>query len=207
MVKTCVILAGGEIDINNVFIPENASVICADKGYLAAKKLKCDTVLVLGDFDSLGYVPDDEYVHKYPSEKDDTDTILAVKEAIKMGASEILIYGALGGRTDHTFANIQTLMFIAKSGAFGTLISENNIITLQKANTYRRYKKHDGYYFSVFSYSEKSIGVSISGTEYTVHDAVLTNDYPLGVSNHIINEYADVSVGEGCLLIIESKEI
>ncbi len=206
MGKTCVILAGGYLDVRTIFIPENAIVICADKGYLAAKELGLDNVLVLGDFDSLGFVPNSPDVQLYPSEKDDTDTLLAVKEALKMDASEIFIYGALGGRIDHTFANIQTLMFIAENGASGTLIGDNNRVTLQIANTCKRYKKRDGYYFSVFSYSEKSIGVSISGTKYTLSDAVLTNNYPLGVSNHIENDYAEVSVGNGCLLIIESKE-
>ncbi len=206
MGKQCIILAGGEFDVKTVFVPENAIVICADKGYLAAEKLGLDDALVLGDFDSLGFIPKSGNVQIYPSAKDDTDTLLAVKKALEMGASEIFIYGALGGRIDHTFANIQTLMFIAESGATGTLVSEDSIITLQCSNTCRRYKKRDGYYFSVFSYSEKSIGVSISGTEYILFDAVLTNSYPLGVSNHIIDEYAEVFVGDGCLLIIESKE-
>lgn len=205
--KTYVILAGGYLDVKTISIPENAVVICADKGYLAAKELGLDNVLVLGDFDSLGFIPKSSDVQIYPSKKDDTDTLLAVKEALKLGASEIFIYGALGGRIDHTFANIQTLMFIAENGALGTLVSDENMVTFQTSNTCRRYKRRDGYYFSVFSYSEKSTGVNISGTEYTLSDAVLTNNYPLGVSNHITNDYAEVSVGDGCLIIMESKEI
>lgn len=206
MCRSCVILAGGEIDIKTVSIPEKAAVICADRGYLAAKALGAEPVLVIGDFDSLGFVPCTDNVKIYPSEKDDTDTFLAVKEALKMGASEIAVYGALGGRLDHTLANIQLLKYILENQAEGVLIGTDNRITMQKGGSVRRYKRREDWYFSVLSYSEKCTGVCINGTEYTLSEGVLENDYPLGVSNHITEEYAEISLEEGCILVIESKE-
>lgn len=209
--KQCVILSGGEIDIDSVYIPCGAFVICADKGYNAALKLGIESVLVIGDFDSLGFVPkfsiDCEKVKIFPAAKDDTDTLLAVKEALKMGADEILIYGAIGGRLDHTMANIQTLMFIEKNGARGMLISDNECISLMIGSAVRRFEKREGFYFSVFSYSEKCTGVCISGAEYNLSDGTITNDFPIGVSNHIKETFAELSLKSGCMLIIESKEV
>lgn len=160
---------------------------------------------MIGDFDSLGYVPCTEGVKIYPSEKDDTDTLLAVKEALKRGAKEICIYGALGGRLDHTLANIQTLACITENGAVGTLASDENIVTMQAGGTKKRYKRREGFYFSVLSYTEKCTGVCIMGTEYTLTDGELKSSFPLGVSNHITEEYGEVSLKEGKLLVIESK--
>lgn len=205
--KKCVILAGGDINLSSIDIPENAVVLCADGGYIAAKALGVEPTLVIGDFDSLGFIPDIENVQTFPSEKDDTDTLLAVKEAIKMGVDEIFIYGALGGRLDHTIANIQTLMFIEKNGAKGTLVSDNEYVSLLIANTSRRFEKREGFYFSVFSYSEKCTGVCISGAEYNLSNGTITNDFPIGVSNHIKEAFAELSIKSGYMLVVESKEV
>lgn len=205
--KKCVILAGGYINLNSVDIPENAVVLCADSGYSAANALGIEPALIIGDFDLLGFIPNVENVQTFPSEKDDTDTLLAVKEAIKMGADEIFIYGALGGRLDHTIANIQTLMFIENNGAKGMLISDNEYVSLLIDNTSRRFKKREGFYFSVFSYSEKCTGVCISGAEYNLSNGTITNDFPIGVSNHIKEAFAELSIKSGCMLVIESKEV
>ena len=207
MQDKCVILAGGEINIRTVCVPQDAFLICADKGYLAAKELGIVPYLVIGDFDSLGFVPGTGDVKIYPAEKDDTDTLLAVKEALKAGARKICIYGALGGRLDHTLANIQTLAYITENGAEGTLISDKNCITMQAGGTTRRYKRRDGFYFSVLSYTEKCTGVNISGTEYTLSDGELSYSVPLGVSNRITEEYGEVSLRDGMILVIESEEV
>ncbi|MGN0632125.1 MAG: thiamine diphosphokinase, partial [Ruminococcus sp.] len=173
MQDKCVIFAGGYINTESVYVPQDAFLICADRGYLAAKKLGMKPFLVIGDFDSLGYVPCTEGVSIYPSEKDDTDTLLAVKEALEAGAKEICIYGALGGRLDHTLANIQTLAYITENGAVGTLVSDENIVTMQAGGTKKRYKRREEFYFSVLSYTEKCTGVCISGTEYTLTEGEL----------------------------------
>lgn len=206
MSKKCVILAGGDINLSSVYIPKNAVVLCADGGYSTAKALGIEPSLIIGDFDSLGFIPNIGNVQIFPCVKDDTDTLLAVKQAINMGADEIFIYGALGGRLDHTIANIQTLMFIEKNGAKGMLISDNEYVSLVTANTIRRFKKREGFYFSVFSYSEKCTGVCISGAEYNLSNGTITNDFPIGVSNHIKEDFAELSLKSGCMLVIESKE-
>lgn len=205
MQDKCVIFAGGYINTETVYVPRDAFLICADRGYLAAKKLGLTPCLVIGDFDSLGYVPCAEGVRIYPSEKDDTDTLLAVKEALKRGAKEICIYGALGGRLDHTLANIQTLAYITENGAAGSLAGDENIVTMQAGGTKKRYKRREGFYFSLLSYTDKCTGVCIAGTEYTLTEGELKSSFPLGVSNHITEEYGEVSLRKGKLLVIESK--
>ncbi len=206
MSRRFIIFAGGEINPEIVEIPEERYLICADRGFMTAEAMGLEPDCVIGDFDSLGYVPKCSNVQIYPSGKDDTDTMLAVKYALENGADEIHIYGALEGRLDHTFANIQTLLHIEEHGARGVLISENSRVYIQKSGEPRCYAKRDEWYFSVFSYSDKSTGVNLTGTEYPLEDAVLESGFPLGVSNHIMDEYAELSAENGCLIVIESRE-
>ena len=92
--------------------------------------------VILGDFDSLGYVPEGAQV--FPVEKDDTDAMLAVRQGLRMGYREFLLYGSLDGpRLDHTVSNFQTLQFLADHGAQGHLIGNNYIVTLVKNGTIR----------------------------------------------------------------------
>ncbi len=201
------IFAGGKFCMESLEIPEKAYLICADRGLLAAEKIGRTPDFIVGDFDSLGYVPEDLNAEIHPVQKDDTDTMLAVKHACKMGFKEVWIYGALGGRLDHTIANLQALRYLAQRGVQGTLISENNRATMQKGASVRQYPRREGWYFSLFSFSERCSGVCVSGAEYPLDDAVLTQGFPLGVSNHILEQQAEVSLQAGCLLVIESREI
>ena len=107
-------------------------VIAADGGYKSALENGINPDIVLGDFDSLGFVPDANNVIELPVEKDDTDTLAAVRIALGKGYKTIYIYGGLGGRTDHTIANIQTLSFIADNGGRGYLVSESEVLTVIK---------------------------------------------------------------------------
>lgn len=207
MSSTCVILAGGRIGSELQEIPEDAYLICADRGYLAAESKGLEPDMVIGDFDSLGYVPKCSSLKIYPSGKDDTDTMLAVKHALSIGSERILIYGGLGGRLDHTIANIQTLAYIAKSGASGMLIGENAVLHMQAGGSVRSYRQREGWYFSIFSFSERCTGIDLKGTEYPLENAVLESSFPLGVSNHITDEYAELSLEKGMLLAAEVKEV
>ncbi len=92
-------------------------LICADSGYRHCVQLGFSPQLVLGDFDSYaGVVQSDCELLRYPIEKDDTDTMLAVKQALQRGYERLLLVGMLGGRLDHTLANIQTLVYAVEHG-------------------------------------------------------------------------------------------
>ncbi len=204
MENKCVIFSGAVInDISE--IDRESFIISADGGYDNAVKFGITPNIALGDFDTIPCekVKDCEVI-KYPAEKDDTDTLIAVKKALELGYNDIQIIGALGGRFDHTFANIQTLCYIAEKGAEGCIIGDDDMIFIQK-NCLKTYQKKDGYSFSVFSITPESFGVTLKGLKYEVEDVTLTNTFPIGVSNEFTEKTCSVEVKNGVLLVILSK--
>ncbi|MCR5123101.1 MAG: thiamine diphosphokinase, partial [Ruminococcus sp.] len=183
---------------------EGALIIAADSGYKNCAALGCVPDIVLGDFDSLGNIPEDTVHRVYPKEKDDTDLMLAAKEALSRGCDEIVILGALGGRFDHTFANIQALGFIAEHGADGMVASvdEDIMMVFPGINLFRR---DDGRSFSLFAFSDEVKGLTIEGVKYPLKNACITNRFPIGISNEITADHAVVSFTEGLLLVVMSK--
>ena len=103
--------------------------IAADGGWLACRKTEVIPDLLLGDFDSLSAQPDFPNILRVPVEKDDTDTMLAVKTGLERGETEFHIYGGMGGRTDHTIANLQGLLYLADHGARGWLYGDRERFT------------------------------------------------------------------------------
>ena len=174
-------------------------VIAADAGYLNLGSVQPD--YVVGDFDSLGYVPAGEQILRHPAEKDDTDTLLAAKLGLSRGYRAFILLGGVGGRLDHTLANIQTLAFLRARGASACLSSEGQTITLIQNDTLRFRAGLSGI-VSVFAYGETARGVYERGLAYALTSATLTNDVPLGVSNAFTGEAAYVSVENGRLLVI-----
>ena len=94
-----------------------AFVIAADQGLRYLEEAGITPDLIVGDFDSLGIVPQGANVVRHPVEKDDTDMMLAVKTGLARGYRTFVLYGGLGGRLDHTYANFQTLTYLARHGA------------------------------------------------------------------------------------------
>ena len=204
--KSCVIFTGGKPE---PYIPEGLNikdsfVIAADKGYKNCKKLGIAPDMTIGDYDSLGFIPQECEHLQYPKEKDDTDLMLAAREAIKRGYTDITILGATGGRMDHLYSNIQTLAFIRSEGAWGRILSVYEEIMLLSPGEYT-FKYREGYSLSLFSYGDIVTGLTISGAKYPTSDIQLSNLFPLGASNEIISEKATVSFEKGLLLAIRSK--
>lgn len=204
--KECWIFGSGAIGCyDNYKIPSGAYIIAADGGYSHLKKLGITPDFILGDFDSLTEsLPDNCEIYKADVRKDDTDMMLAVKKALSMGYNDITLCGALGGRLDHTFANIQTLEYIAVHGGKGRLFSEDNIVMLQTEG-HTEYRRIEGMYFSIFALTD-TVVVTTRGTEYDLDEYTLTRDFPLGVSNEICGESAVCEVKSGKLLVIFSKK-
>jgi len=174
-------------------------VIAADGGYAHLGDIRAD--LVVGDFDSLGYVPAGEQIVRHPAEKDDTDTMLAARLGLARGYRAFLLLGGVGGRLDHTLANIQTLAFLREHGARAALLGEEETITIIQDETLRFRAGMRGI-VSVFSYGASASGVFERGLAYALHDATLTDTNPLGVSNAFTGEAAEVSVRAGRLVVL-----
>ncbi len=182
-------------------------IIAADKGLDHALKAGITPDLVVGDFDSAqSKVPDSAAIIKVPSEKDDTDTIIAADSAIGNGCNDINFLCALGGRIDHSFANIQMLEYLYKRGVKGRLFGENEMACLLHSGESIEVPYFDGY-ISLFSYTNLST-VSGEGLKYPIKGFELDNAYPIGVSNKIIDENgAVITVQKGTVLLFCVRDI
>jgi thiamine pyrophosphokinase len=204
--RICAIFAGGpEAGSPCLPVPEGAYILCADSGLRLAERLSLTPDLVLGDFDSLGAVPETLPHMTVQVEKDDTDTMLAARVALEKGFRDIRIYGAFGGRLDHTLANLQTLEFLRNAGADAVLIGTGNLAFLMQSGENRRIPRRDGWTLSLFAWSPECTDVSASGVFYPLEHGTLTRAFPLGVSNHITAEAAEITCGSGTLLVICSR--
>ncbi len=211
----CVIISAGSFTPIDIPLEEGDYCIACDAGFMYARDLGILPDLIVGDFDSLSELgpdaqrtldeireSDPDRVMQLEVRKDDTDTMKAVKIALLKGYKKIFLYGALGGgRFDHSFANIQTLLYIKHNGGTGYIMDRDRMLMIAENETVKFNKGNTGY-ISVFSLSEKSEGVTLKGLMYTLDNGVLTADFPLGVSNEFIqDEEAELSVERGTLLI------
>ena len=181
-------------------------LICADSGYRHCVQLGFSPQLVLGDFDSYaGVVQSDCELLRYPIEKDDTDTMLAVKQALQRGYERLVLVGMLGGRLDHTLANIQTLVYAVEHGAAAQIIDSSCYITVIKGGQTAQIPYQQGFHFSVFCHSDCASGVCIRHAKYELEDAQITNGFPIGVSNSFLEgQPAQISVKQGILVILST---
>ena len=180
---------------------ENDFVIAADGGLKYLRESEIEADLVIGDFDSYGSIPTSENVIGLPCEKDDTDTAAAVIEAVKMGYKNFVLHGMVGGRFDHTVANLQLIARITKAGMKASIDAGENTYT-SLTNGKIKLSKLDGGFISVFSHSDLSKGVTIKNLKYEVENVELQNSVALGVSNEFKGEDAFIEVKNGTLLII-----
>mgnify|MGYP003309905714 CR=1 FL=1 len=198
--RNCVIFCAGECVGPDLPINPEDIVIAADGGLLHLQKLGLQPNLILGDFDSLGYVP--EGANVFPVEKDDTDSMLAVRKGLELGYRRFEIYGALDGdRLDHTIANLQTLHFLAEHGAVGYLVGLRHTVTVVRNGCIRFPKEAKGI-LSVFCLTQDTKGVCLRGLKYPMENGTLTSGFPLGVSNHFIGEEAVVAAGDGMVTVV-----
>lgn len=195
---------------------EDDTIICADGGYLHAREAGIIPDAVIGDFDSADF---DEIANdlraadpsgscqilRCAAEKDDTDTMICLKYAIDRGFDEFTVLGGLGGRLDHTVANLQTMSHAVDTGKTIWFIDGNNRATLRKPGSLTVHKA-EGFKISLFSYGDCCEGVSIQGVKYPLENCLLNNSFPLGVSNEFIEEKIEISHFSGKLLIILSHD-
>lgn len=181
-------------------------IIAADAGYKHLSEYSVFPDIAVGDFDSLGYVPNCAEIIKHPVRKDDTDTILAVKTGLERGYKRFVIYGGVGGRTDHTLANLQTLSYLSNRGAVGFLCGDGVTYTAV-TNSKLRFKACSRGTVSVFSATSVCEGVYISGLSYELSGAALKFDFPVGVSNEFCGKPSEIGVKSGTLIVCWSGNL
>ena len=200
----CVIFCAGGFDGLIEPVGKDDFLMAADGGLVHLQKLGLTPNGILGDFDSLGYIPEGAEV--FPVEKDDTDAMLAVRQGRKLGYKEFVLYGSLDGeRLDHTVANFQTLQYLADHGARGACVGLRHIAAVIKNETVKFQEAAEGI-LSVFCMGADARGVTICGTKYEAEDITLTAGFPLGVSNHFIGKESAVRVEDGSLLLIYDRK-
>ncbi len=193
---------------------ESDFVIAADSGYRTAKRLSVKPDMLLGDLDSLDRTSLSESELAEMEKmlvsriKDDTDTQLAVDTALSRGAENIYIIGGLGGRLDHTLSSVFLLEYIADHGVGCAMTDGRNRVRILLSDGGKRtLSVGRGYkYLSLIALSDKCEGVSISGVYYPLDNVELTRRYSYAVSNEITADAAEISLGCGVMLVIESRD-
>ena len=197
----CYIIAAGDCEKISINKNEKDLIIAADGGLEYCERDGITPDIILGDFDSLGFVPDSLNVLVLPVEKDDTDTSFAVKYAMDRGCDTFVIFGGTGGkRADHTYANIALLAYISKHGCHGFLDCGDKTITsvTDSVISFPDYLIGD---ISVFSFDSVSSGVTEKGLYYSLQDADIENCNIMGVSNSFTGQESSVSVRQGTLIV------
>lgn len=186
-------------------VKEDDFLLAADGGLRHLQSLGLTPDEILGDFDSLGYVPENS--SRFPVEKDDTDSMLAIRRGLALGYREFWLYGSLDGpRLDHTVANYQALQYLADHHAFGYLIGKDYLVTVVKNGSLRFPAGCRGT-VSVFCPGSDAHGVTLKGLYYPLENAVLTSGFPLGVSNHFTGQAAEIAVTQGSLLVFFPRAV
>lgn len=187
-------------------LPENGDfIIAADKGIETLEKKGIEPDIIIGDFDSLGYIPDKENKIVLPKRKDDTDIAYAINYALDKGYDRFCVYGAIGGLLDHTIANIQLSAYLSKKGIFNEFFGDSFTISCLTNGKMKLERSEKGR-FSMFAL-EKATGVSLKGLSYTAQNREFDQFYPIGVSNEFIGEEAEIEVKSGTLLLLWEGDV
>ena len=204
----CIIVGGADINnydfIRKALQPDDFVIFC-DSGLKHLDALQVRPGLIVGDFDSHENPQLDTETIVLPREKDDTDTVYAMKAALERGFDNFLLIGVVGGRLDHTLGNISMLLYLDAHGCKGTIIddySEMEIVSSAPAYIEDTYE-----FFSLLNITGCAKGIVIQNAKYPLDDGDITCEYQYGVSNEVLpGKTAVVSVREGKLLLIKDRQ-
>lgn len=210
------IVADGDIPsraaVDRLLAPAGATlVVAADGGALKATALGLRPDIVVGDSDSLPIEASDALradgveVIVHPSAKDESDTELAVREALNRGATALTIIGAFGGpRLEHTIANLLLLCLPALAGRDARLADGASVVRLLDAGRTLTVNGKRGDFVSLFPLAPVAEGVTTTGLAYALTDEQLTQGPARGLSNVMTSDVATVSARSGRLLVVHT---
>ena len=197
----CILIGAGEYNNEKITKDKGDLLIACDGGFDYLKKLDLDIDYLIGDFDSIKEIPNNIKIVKFPKQKDETDIFLGLKLGIDKGYKKFYFYGCLGGRIEHSLANIQHIIYLKKRGLEGFLIQNNRVLqVLSNEEIYLSSVSSDKL-FSLFSISENTI-ISIKNAKYELDNYLLTNSFPLGIDNELLDKEVKISVKEGMVLLV-----
>ena len=198
----CYIIGAGDFFGLRETPDDSDYVIAADAGYEYCRKNNIIPDLVLGDFDSLGVAPKHPNVMQLPVEKDDTDTVFAVKTMVQRGYDDFLLIGVIGARLDHTLGNVSILLYLDSLGKKAEIVddySEMQIVSKDEVSIEDKYP-----FFSLLNITGCARGITIRDAKYPLDGAEITCEYQYGVSNEVLpGKTAKISVRDGKLLLIK----
>lgn len=221
--KRCIIITGYIEGSIRTICPElfdscsnkdsEALILCADGGYRLASKEGLIPHVIIGDFDTFDGmdtdVPDAGQIIRVPVEKDDTDTLLCIKYGLEQGCDSFTIVGGLGGRLDHTFANLQSLAYLASLEKEAVLKDEETCVMIKASGVHKLHRGSTAEggcrpyrRFSLFSWTPTVEGLSIRGAKYELENGKLENTFPLGVSNEFLQDEVEIEFRNGLVLVI-----
>lgn len=186
-------------------------IICADGAARHLRPLNVIPAFIIGDMDSIDnetlryFDKKGSAILTYPGDKDETDTQLAIEYALKLQPDEIFIFGALGGRIDHTLANISLLIMGVKQGIDIKIIDETCEIFI--VNQQSIVEGEAGKTVSLLPLSSEVAGVTLEGFEYPLSGGVMEIGRPYGISNRLIAEKGIITVKSGYLLVIRNFKV
>lgn len=201
----CIIVGAGDFSKDFLHIEKDDYIIAADGGFEYLHAMGILPHMWIGDMDSTKMFGSNTQgqnmqMVKLPREKDDTDTLAAIRIGIEKGYKEFSLHGMLGGRLDHTLANIFCLQFLISNGCNGILYGKDTIMLILQQQKIVFDSSLYGM-LSVFAWNGNAEGVTEKGLLYEIDNATLTPDFPVGVSNELIGKEAEITVLQGKLLI------
>lgn len=208
--KRCVILCAAPINsyswLKQMIRPDDF-LICADGGFHHTEAIERTPDILLGDFDS-GKKPINASFEltAFPPEKDYTDSMLALKTGIERGFKDFLLLGGLGGRIDHSFANLSLLTYALDENVTLKLADEQNTLEVIRDESKSFKRGETGEMLSVFPLGGYAYGVTLKGVKYPLNEYTMEAVCSLGVSNEITDEFANITVAKGTLLIVRSHD-
>lgn len=213
---TALIITGGYLDIgwagNFLETIQYDWVIAADRGLRYCRELGIVPDCCVGDFDSLEGGPEavktlfDGSVILYPSEKDDTDTQLALECAANRRADRVILIGATGSRLDHVMANLGNIVHYLGKGITVRIYDKNNCIYAIDKECFFRREDMYGDYLSVIPWQGDLTGVTYTGFKYNTSNGLIPAGSSLGVSNQLAEPQGSITVESGVAIIFETRD-
>lgn len=209
--QRAVLFANGEIqnwDKISGYLLTGALIIAVDGGAAHCLRLKLHPDVLIGDLDSVdasqveALAASGTQIQKYPADKDETDLELAIQYALERGAQELILFGGLGGRLDHTLGNLALLFHPMLRGKNVSIVEGN--LEISAFQDKKILKGHPGDIVSLIPWGGDAAGVTTQRMKYPLKEETLVQYKTRGISNVMLADTAEVRIQGGALLCVHT---